>query len=345
MSNFLLANLMVWSSCNNNGGGGFKKMSEFNQPQQTHENTEHIGFMNRAMQFARDTYYAAADRVEDVVDKVRPEVYDYRRPAALGVIFALGGLAGGLKGETSLASESATTPVPNAWDIINSERAKAIAENPGMIFLGPSEDQLNYNVSSAAGYSSFDEIKRVTFARTKNIRKYQVKLNLQNRRGVVPIANLQSPEDADGERLKQLRVSFDGDIFTDESLILTPMLRPSKGGKPRKWGKRVRLPSWDNLDPANLSKVETNKYDMADGIHKGIAYVRAKKLTKAQIKKGRFYIDVNQACQLRNEAYDPDHQGVCSTEQGKTYRIKPKRSTTYVPGRPSKPGDIFAHEK
>jgi hypothetical protein len=323
--------------------GDVRKMSEFNQPQQTPENTEHIGFMARALHFAQDTYYAAADRVEDVADRVRSEAYDYRRPAALGVVLALGGLAGGLKGETSLAQESVAQPVPNAWDIIVAERAKAIAENPDMQFRGPEESQIaEYQIPGAAGYSAWDDLDRVTITRAKKS-KLKVNVNLENRRGLVQIANFQSQEDLGGDRIKKYYVTFDGDMFSKSSVVATPMLRPESGGKPRKWGDSVVLPGRETA-PENMSKVQINGYTQSDGKYSRTVNVKPKKLTSELVESGRLYVDITQQCAMKDLSYNPDNSS-CDKTLGRTFRVKPKQKTSYIPGRPSKPGDVYVYQK
>ena len=196
----------------------------------------------------------------------------------------------------------------------------------------------------AAGWSSWDDLTRVTVShKAKSLKKVKVDLKLLNRRGVVRVANLRPSAGAEGGT-KKYNVSFDGDIFSEESVIATPMLRPTNGSKPRQWGKSVVVPSRDVTDPAQLSRVEVDHYTQSDGKYSRTVYVKPKALTSAILKSGRFYVDINQGCNLRDESYDSSN-GTCDKSLSRTFRVNPSSTTSYIPGRPSKPGDVYVYQK
>jgi len=239
--------------------------------------------------------------------------------------------------------------LPLVFPLIEGVRERALADpaNAGLKFVGPTDAEIRDGYDNMGRQPVGDAISKTQLKGTSTggIKAF---ITQDNERTSGAAASFQSPEDLDGTLLKSYLMDFDLDLFLkkDVRARIVRVTNPTPNGRGSTitpHGSWKAMPNWDNLAPANLARVHvgTNVAPTIDPRHTGGVTLKPKRrLTAEQRQSGKYYVEVEQSCVVRDPVYDASGKGCDEVEQ-RFYRIKGSNTTYDVRRNTSKPGDLI----
>lgn len=270
-----------------------------------------------------------------------------RSPAVIAstIALAVGATAANeVRTEEAFGTEAKAAQIEpsEAWSIITNVRQSAINQNlgNGSTFRGPTEPEIHNGLIHLVDHQVVDPLSQVQLTGT-NSGSIRTKITQDNKRFRIGVASFQDLDDLDGDRLRNVEINFDADVFAKKTLKARIVKMPlTRGAKPVPYGSWKKLPNWDNLSVNSAARVGTGRQADAIETHTGVITVKPKApLTAAQKKSGKYFLQIQQTCEVTDPSYDSGK--ACDTGEERSFRIKGSKTSYNVKRRAPSLGDLI----